>query len=222
MTRTGPNFDIETDAGRWIRHPIAGSDEAGRGPLAGPVVAAAVVLDPTRLPYGIDDSKKLSQKRLEEAYAEITAHALGYAVAMVSAADIDRINIRQATLQAMREAVLALPRFPGLVLFDGRDVPPGLPCKGRAIIQGDAKSLSIAAASIIAKVRRDLHMKELATRFPGYGFETHAGYGTAFHLKAIAELGPTTEHRMTFAPLKPRPVPAPAPAQIDLFERLGS
>ncbi len=222
MTRTGPDFEIESQAARWTRHPIAGVDECGRGPLAGPVVVSAVILDPSRLPYGIDDSKKLSQKRLEEAYAEITAHALCYAVAMVSAAEIDRINIRQATLQAMREAVMALPRFPGLVLFDGRDVPPGLPCKGRAIIHGDAKSLTIAAASCIAKVRRDLHMKDLAIRFPGYGFEKHAGYGTAFHLKAISELGPTTEHRMTFAPLKPRPEPKQAPAQIDMFETLGS
>lgn len=186
------------------------------------MVAAAVILNPRHLPYAIDDSKKLTQKRLEEAYAEIIGHALAYSVSFVSAPEIDRINIRQATLLAMRQAVLGLTRFPGLVLFDGRDVPPSLPCKGRAIIKGDSISLSIAAASIIAKVTRDRHMTELSERFPGYGFEAHAGYGTEAHMKAISELGPTIEHRMSFAPLKPKPAEPAPPAQIDLFAALGS
>ena len=200
--KTAPDFKREqallSSGFKWI----AGVDEVGRGPLAGPVVAAAVILDPENLPSGLNDSKTLSASRRDALYLEIMRHAC-VAVASVPAPVIDRINIRQATLLAMSRAVKALSVAPDHVLVDGRDVP-ALPCSGEALIGGDGKSLSIAAASIIAKVTRDRLMERLSEHDPRYGFAAHAGYGTALHLAALAQYGPSQYHRLSFAPLKNR------------------
>jgi ribonuclease HII len=185
---------------------VAGIDEAGRGPLAGPVHAAAAVIDRTRaarkLLRMIDDSKKLTLERREEAYeAMIASGVVQFAVAEASVEEIDRINILQATYLAMRRAVQALVEQPEVVLVDGNRVPPGLGCRAETIVGGDAHSYSIAAASIFAKVTRDRHMATLAAAFPGYGWETNRGYGSAQHLQALELLGPTPHHRMSFAPV---------------------
>ena len=180
--------------------PVAGVDEAGRGPLAGPVVVAACILNPDHIPQGLNDSKKLTSAKREKLFDEILENA-HCSVISLSASEIDRGNIRAVTLKAMVEAVHALAVTPGAVLVDGRDWP-NMPCAGEAIIKGDALSLSIAAASILAKVTRDRLMKQAAQFWPGYGFDKHAGYGTASHLEAIARLGPCPVHRMSFAPLK--------------------
>ena len=185
-------------AGLW---PVAGTDEAGRGPLAGPVVAAAVILDPAAIPEGLDDSKQLTAARREALFTQILATA-SVSVASSSARRIDATDIRKASLDAMRRAVAGLDLSPRLVLADGRDVPPGLACEGRAVIKGDARSLSIAAASIVAKVTRDRMMNRAESCFPGYGFSAHVGYATAVHRQAIATIGPCRLHRMTFRPLK--------------------
>ena len=179
---------------------VAGVDEVGRGPLAGPVVAAAVILDPDHLPDGLNDSKKLTASVRERLFTEIMRHA-HVAIASIPAARIDAINIRQATFEAMAGAVNGLAVRADFALIDGRDVPP-LPCPAEALIGGDRRSLSIAAASIIAKVTRDRMMTLLAQTYPDYGFEKHMGYGTAKHLKALDLHGPTPLHRMSFAPLK--------------------
>lgn len=195
------DFSRETSAiaqGLW---PLAGIDEVGRGPLAGPVVAAAVILDPARVPDGLDDSKKLPAAIREELFGEIMERALAVAVASVTAVEIDAINIRQATLLAMRRAVAALPLTPLHILVDGND-PPQFACSCEAIIQGDGQIASIAAASIIAKVTRDRMMARLSQRYPAYDFSSHVGYGTPAHRKAIAAHGPCPEHRYSFAPVK--------------------
>ena len=179
--------------------PVAGCDEAGRGPLAGPVVAAAVVLDPKRIPQGLDDSKKLTASRREELFEEICATA-SFAVAFASPARIDRDNILRASLWALARAVHALPEMPKHVLVDGRD-KLDTPCDCEAVIGGDALVLSIAAASIVAKVSRDRLMCKLALDHPGYGFESHMGYGVPAHLDALDRLGPTVHHRRFFAPV---------------------
>jgi ribonuclease HII len=179
---------------------VAGVDEVGRGPLAGPVVVAAVILDPDHLPDGLNDSKKLTASVRERLFTEIMRHA-HVAIASIPAARIDAINIRQATFEAMAEAVNGLAVRADFALIDGRDVP-SLPCLAEALIGGDRRSLSIAAASIIAKVTRDRMMTLLAQTYPDYGFEKHMGYGTAKHLEALALHGPTPLHRMSFAPLK--------------------
>ena len=179
--------------------PVAGVDEAGRGPLAGPVVAAAVVLDPDRIPEGLDDSKLIPPARREELFEAIVATA-DVAVASVSAARIDIIDIRQATLEAMRRAIRALCRPPAFILVDGRDLP-GWPGPGEAVIKGDRLVASIAAASIVAKVTRDRMMSRLGTHYPVYGFERHAGYATAAHRSALVSQGPCPFHRMTFGML---------------------
>lgn len=198
-----PDFEWEKAAiakGLW---PVAGTDEAGRGPLAGPVVAAAVILDPDNLPGGLNDSKKLTAKRRLALFDEIIAKALAIGIASASAEEIDRTNILKASLECMRRAVAALPSKPVLVLADGRDVPPGLDCKGEAIIKGDAISLSISAASIIAKVMRDRMMIRCAEEHAAYGFGKHMGYGTLQHRTAIIEDGGVNRiHRFSFAPLK--------------------
>ncbi len=196
-----PHFRFERAAMKNGCALVAGVDEAGRGPLAGPVVAAAVILDPKRMPKGIDDSKVLSAERREALYAEIMATA---EVAFVSAspARIDRIDIRKATLWAMCAAVEALPRKPDRVFVDGREFPDGLPCPAEAVVDGDAKLISIAAASIIAKVTRDRLMRRLALSVQGYGFERHVGYATREHRAALVELGPTSHHRRSFAPVR--------------------
>lgn len=185
---------------------VAGVDEAGRGPLAGPVVAAAVVIDRDRAGAAllklVDDSKKLSPARREDAYAAMVGSgAVRFAVAEASVEEIDRLNILQATFLAMRRAVEALAPPPAVVLIDGNRLPPLLPCRAEAIVGGDAHSYSIAAASIFAKVTRDRAMTRLAAMFPGYGWESNRGYGSAEHLKALELLGPTPHHRMSFAPL---------------------
>ncbi len=179
---------------------IAGVDEAGRGPLAGPVAAAAVILDPHALPAGLDDSKKLSAERREELFDAIMETA-SVGVALVPPAVIDRINIRQASLLAMRRAISALAAPPDYVLIDGRDVPEKLSAPAEAIIGGDALCLSIAAASIVAKVMRDRLMIRLGEAFPLYAFGSHKGYGTQRHRAAIMAHGASRHHRMSFAPL---------------------
>jgi len=176
---------------------IAGIDEAGRGPLAGPVVAAACILDPAVPILGVNDSKKLSPSRREALFEEITKHAVCYAVAQVEPVEIDRINILQATLAAMRLTVEGLQIRPDLLLIDAVDLK-GVPVPVRPIIKGDALSESIAAASILAKVTRDRLMDQYETIYPGYGFIRHKGYGTAEHYAALDRLGPTPIHRRSF------------------------
>ena len=179
---------------------VAGVDEAGRGPLAGPVVVAAVRLDPENIPEGLNDSKKLTAEKRDELFEAIMASA---EVAVVSAppTDILALNIRGATLAAMARAVRALPRPVDRVLVDGRDVPPGLPCPGLALIGGDGRSVSIAAASIVAKVVRDRMCEIMDCDAPHFGFAGHKGYGTAAHLAALDLHGPCRHHREEFAPV---------------------
>ena len=179
--------------------PVAGCDEAGRGPLAGPVVAAAVILDPTRVPRGLDDSKKLDAETREKLYARICASA-EVAVAVAPPARIDRDNILRASLWALARAVAALPVRPRLVFVDGRDRIEAC-CECQAVISGDAIIASIAAASIVAKVTRDRLMIRLGALYPGYGFERHKGYSVPEHFDALNRLGPTVHHRRSFAPV---------------------
>lgn len=190
-----PTFDIENS----IPGRIAGIDEAGRGPLAGPVVAAAVVLDPATMPEGLRDSKTLTEKRRETlADALMECAAVGVGVAEVE--EIDRINILQATLAAMARAEAALPFRPDACLVDGNSRPP-LRAPAHLVVKGDAKSFSIAAASIVAKVARDRIMRELAKDFPEYAWEKNKGYGAKAHLEALALNGPTPHHRRSFKPV---------------------
>ena len=179
--------------------PVAGCDEAGRGPLAGPVVAAAVVLDPKRIPKGLDDSKRLTADRREELFEEICATA-SFSVAFASPARIDRDNILRASLWALKRAVDSLPEPPKHVFVDGRD-RLNTACDCEAVIGGDGIVVSIAAASIIAKVTRDRLMCALAQECPGYGFESHKGYGVPEHLQALDRLGPSVHHRSFFSPV---------------------
>jgi len=176
---------------------VAGVDEAGRGPWAGPVIAAAVILDPVRIPDGIDDCKKLTPRQLDRAYDAIRQNALAFAVGEASVEEIDRFNILSATMLAMERAVAWLAQMPRLVLVDGNRAPK-LSCTVETIVEGDAKSLSIAAASIIAKVYRDRFMCELDRRHPGYGWSRNKGYGTTDHRTAINRLGITVQHRRSF------------------------
>lgn len=180
---------------------VAGIDEAGRGPLAGPVVAAAVILDRANLPDGLNDSKKLTVEDRERLFPEILRWA-SVSVASASAAEIDRMNIRQATLAAMWRAFRGLGLEPCHALIDGRDVPTPLLLRASAIVGGDARSLSIAAASIVAKVTRDRMMTRLCARFPAYGFSRHMGYATPVHLEALLRFGPCPYHRMSFRPIR--------------------
>ncbi|MDK2796880.1 MAG: ribonuclease [Tepidiphilus sp.] len=180
---------------------ICGVDEAGRGPLAGPVVAAAVILPPGTSLSGLNDSKKLSPRQRERLAAEIRATALAWAVAEASAAEIDAWNILRSTLRAMARAVAALPLTPDEVLVDGNQAP-ALEVPVRTIIGGDALEPAIMAASILAKTHRDARLVALEARHPGYGFARHKGYGTAAHLAALARLGPCPEHRRSFAPVR--------------------
>lgn len=184
------------------RHPlIAGVDEAGRGPLAGPVVAAAVILDPVWPIPGLADSKTLSAKRREALAAQIREHAIAVTVSVVGAERIDRINILQATLQAMREAIEHLVPTPLLVRVDGNRAPR-VDVPVQTVIGGDRSDRAISAASIIAKTHRDALMMSLHEQFPGYGFDRHKGYGTAAHLEALERLGPTPAHRQSFRPVR--------------------
>ncbi|ESQ13900.1 MAG TPA: ribonuclease HII [Chromatiaceae bacterium] len=181
---------------------IAGVDEAGRGPLAGPVCAAAVILDSRRIPAGLDDSKRLSERKREQLVPQIQAIALGWSIAWASAAEIDQINILQASLLAMRRAVQMLEPEPTLVLVDGNHCPTGLTCPARAIIGGDALEPAISAASILAKTARDREMQRLHQCYPEYGFERHKGYPTKAHLQALRQHGICPEHRRSFRPVR--------------------
>jgi ribonuclease HII len=193
-------FEPLPAAFQHLRH-IAGVDEVGRGPLAGPVVAAAVILGPNAPSAHLADSKALAAIRREE-LALLIGETCQVGIAMVTAGEIDRLNIRQASLLAMRRAVLALPHLPDAALIDGRDVPEGLPCPALALIKGDARQASIAAASIVAKVMRDQLMTAAETHFAGYGFATSAGYPTPRHKAALVERGITPLHRLSFAPCR--------------------
>ncbi|MFC7408325.1 ribonuclease HII [Hydrogenophaga atypica] len=179
---------------------VAGVDEAGRGPLAGPVVAAAVILDDLHPIAGLADSKKLSPAKRERLYDEIRAKALCCSVAEASVEEIDRLNILQATLLAMRRAVEGLRLKPAKVLVDGNRLPP-LPMLAEAIVKGDSKVAAISAASILAKVTRDRWCAQYHAEFPAYGFDGHKGYGTAEHLSALRLYGPCPQHRRSFAPV---------------------
>jgi ribonuclease HII len=194
-----PTFRRERAAIKRGVWPVAGCDEAGRGPLAGPVVAAAVILDPQRVPRGLNDSKKLSAPMREKLYDAICASA-HVAVAFAPPARIDRDNILRASLWALARAVAALPIRPQLVLVDGRDRIATC-CDCEAVVRGDAIVASIAAASIVAKVTRDRLMARLGLAHPGYGFERHMGYSVPEHFDALVRLGPTIHHRRSFAPV---------------------
>ena len=180
---------------------IAGVDEAGRGPLAGPVMVAAVILDPRQPIDGLDDSKRLSEKRREALFPLIREMSLAWSIVEVAADEIDRVNILQATLLGMRRAVEQLSPAPSQALIDGNRAPD-LDCEVKTIIQGDRLEPAISAASILAKVARDRLMKELHLRYPVYGFDRHKGYPTAEHLRLLKEYGPCAIHRRSFAPVK--------------------
>lgn len=197
---TGLGIDREHAARAMGYTCIAGLDEVGRGPLAGPVVSAAVVLDLEAVPQGLADSKALTAARRESLFGAIVSSAK-VGIASVSHAEIDSINIRQASLLAMCRALAALPCKPDMALVDGND-PPNLPCFVEAVVKGDANIASIAAASIVAKVVRDRMMARLSESFPAYGFATNVGYSTKTHLSALASEGPCPFHRMSFSPLR--------------------
>lgn len=198
-----PDFSFEKRAMKDGLWPVAGMDEAGRGPLAGPVVAAAVILNPKRIPKGLDDSKRLTHAQREELFTAILKTSLGASIASVSAEGIDRSDIRKASLEAMRRALAGLQIEPKLALADGLDVPPGLPCEGKALVKGDQRSQSIAAASILAKVMRDRMMCRCGEADQRYGFELHMGYATERHRSAIGSHGAVPRlHRISFAPFR--------------------
>ncbi|MGD9669131.1 MAG: ribonuclease HII [Hyphomicrobiaceae bacterium] len=200
-SRLTPTFELESVELALGGGPIVGIDEAGRGPWAGPVVAAAVVLDPDKIPAGIADSKQLDADQREVLFHRIKSSAVAFGITIADSERIDRDNILNATLWAMAQAAGQLPVRPRLALVDGNKLPR-LPFPARAIVKGDAKCLSIAAASIMAKVTRDRIMIELARSWPGYGFERHKGYGTPEHKDAIARLGLTPFHRRSFKPVQ--------------------
>ncbi|OPB29195.1 ribonuclease HII [Bartonella sp. WD12.1] len=198
-----PDFSHELDLHKQGFFYIAGVDEVGRGPLAGPVVTAAVILDKNRIPEGLNDSKKFSTQQRNQLYGKILQNALGISVASICARAIDQSDIRKATLEAMRRCVVGLSIPAHYVLVDGRDIPPLLPCPATALIKGDQRSVSIAAASIVAKVTRDRMMECAGRVYEGYGLEKHVGYATVAHRAAIAKYGPILGlHRYSFAPLK--------------------
>ena len=195
-----PNFRMEQKLISEGHSIVAGVDEVGRGPLAGPVTAAAVILDPLNIPNNLNDSKVLSLKKREELYAELMSRSI-FAVVHVSPKKIDKINILQASLLAMVNAVFKLKVVPNHILIDGNKVPEKLADSATAIIKGDAKVLSIAAASIIAKVTRDRLMRDLSVEFPAYGWAKNAGYPTKCHMNAILKYGISPHHRRSFRPI---------------------
>jgi ribonuclease HII len=200
MTKPAPDFTIEQsaiDAGHSL---IAGVDEVGRGPLCGPVTAAAVILDPQNIPAGLNDSKKLTAKRREVLY-DLLLECATVSVAHATVAEIDELNILRASHLAMERAVAGLPKTPDHVLIDGNLIPRGLTLSAQAVVKGDGKSVSIAAASIMAKTVRDRIMVDLAQQYPGYGWEKNAGYPTAVHLESLQKLGVTPHHRRSFKPV---------------------
>ncbi|MDP5334438.1 MAG: ribonuclease HII [Paracoccaceae bacterium] len=196
----GPDFSFEDALIAQGLTRIAGVDEVGRGPLAGPVTAAAVVLDPARLPEGLNDSKVLTARR-REALLEAIMTSAEVSIAHASVAEIDEINILRASHLAMERAIAGLARPPDHVLIDGNLIPRSLALPATAIVKGDARSLSIAAASIVAKITRDAIMWDLAQQFPGYGWETNAGYPSKSHRLALQDLGVTPHHRRSFKPV---------------------
>lgn len=198
MTQPDYSFEQAAQAKGFLR--IAGVDEVGRGPLAGPVTAAAVILDVQAIPDGLNDSKKLSLKRREALEAEILSSAQ-VAIAHASVEEIDRVNILRASHLAMERAVAALDPAPDFLLIDGNLIPKGLAGPAEAVVKGDAKSVSIAAASIVAKLARDRIMVDLAQQFPGYGWEKNAGYPSKQHRDALVQLGVTPHHRRSFKPV---------------------
>ncbi|MWB76992.1 ribonuclease HII [Pseudooceanicola sp. 216_PA32_1] len=197
---SAPDFSLESLAFSRGALRVAGVDEVGRGPLAGPVTACAVVLDPARIPEGLNDSKRLTARRREALMAEILATA-DVCVAHAEVAEIDSLNILRASHLAMIRALDGLALRPDHVLVDGNMLPRDLTLPAEAIVKGDGRSLSIAAASIVAKVTRDAIMRDLAQHFPGYGWETNAGYGSKSHMAALQDLGVTPHHRRSFAPI---------------------
>lgn len=195
MSKAAPDYSVESG----LSGLVAGVDEAGRGPLAGPVVAAAVILDPRAIPEGLNDSKKLSEQARERLFQHIYDCAIvGVGIATVE--DIDRINVLHATMLAMERAIMSLSSVPAMALIDGNRAPK-LDIPSQTIVGGDAKSVSIAAASVIAKVTRDRMMHELHMRHPEYAWDRNKGYGTAAHLEALRHHGPTPHHRRSFAPV---------------------
>ena len=186
----------------WRGGLVAGVDEAGRGPLAGPLAVAAVILDPARPIIGLKDSKKLSEKRREALYPQIIERALAYCIVLIEREEIDRLNIFQATMVGMTCAVAGLAPAASEALIDGNKLPHDLPCRGRAIVGGDALEPAISAASILAKVTRDRLMVKMDAIYPGYGFAVHKGYPTTAHFAALKRLGPCPQHRRSFAPVR--------------------
>ena len=197
---SGPDFSIERELIAQGVLRIAGVDEVGRGPLAGPVTAAAVILNPKDIPMGLNDSKKLTAKARDRLGAEIAARAQ-VSIAHATVTEIDQLNILRASHLAMERAVAGLPQQPDFLLIDGNMIPAGLTCPARAIVKGDARSVSISAASIMAKICRDQIMVDLAQQHPGYGWETNAGYPTKSHKDALQNLGVTPHHRRSFKPV---------------------
>lgn len=195
MTQGG--FDFSAHVTR-----IAGVDEVGRGPLAGNVVTAAVILDDNHPITGLNDSKKLSARQREQLAQEIKEHALCFSIAQAGIEEIDELNILHATMLAMRRAIEGLTIAPEFCQIDGNRIPPGLPCPAEAIVKGDGSVAAISAASILAKVERDQQMLKLHAQHPEYGFDRHKGYGTAQHLAALKQFGPLPEHRRSFAPVR--------------------
>jgi ribonuclease HII len=195
---SGPDMMLEKAC---VGRPVCGVDEAGRGPWAGPVSAAAVILDPRRMPKGLNDSKALSAKAREALEVEIMAKAVAYAVGFASVAEIAELNILHATGLAMRRAVEALTVKPAIALVDG-NYRFSLPCEVKTVVRGDGLSCSIAAASILAKVARDRLMLEMDGLYPGYGFASHKGYHAEIHVQALRALGPCPEHRLGWAPVR--------------------
>ena len=200
MTRPVPDFSFEAAAHARGARIVAGVDEVGRGPWAGPVTAAAVVLNPDDIPAGMNDSKALTARRREALYDAIMGRAQ-VSIAHASVAEIDDLNILAASHLAMRRAIEGLPVAPDHALIDGNRLPAGLNCSAEAIIKGDARSLSISAASIVAKICRDRLMVDLAQQHPGYGWEKNAGYGTKAHQEGLRNLGVTPHHRRSFKPV---------------------
>ncbi len=196
-----PHYIYESRLLKTMPGPIAGIDEVGRGPLAGPVVAAAVIFERGRIPKGIDDSKQMTAEAREEMYVRIVETAVAFGIGEASVEEIDLVNIRQATHLAMARAVRAMAVAPMFALVDGNDAP-ALPCPCDTLIDGDARSVSIAAASIIAKVTRDRMMRALHDEHPGYGWITNMGYGTEEHLRGLDRHGVCVHHRRSFAPVR--------------------
>ncbi len=200
MADQTPDFSFERAARQAGKTRIIGVDEVGRGPWAGPVTAAAVWLNPDELPEGLNDSKKLTAKRRDALFEAIMAKA-DVSIAHASVEEIDELNILQATYLAMRRAIAGLKQTPDYALIDGNRLPPDLPCDAETVVKGDGRSLSIAAASIVAKVTRDRIMADLAAQHPGYGWESNAGYGTKMHQDGLLRLGVTPHHRRSFKPI---------------------